>query len=248
MILINHSRHYTRLTLDRAERHNALVPQMLERLVAALQLPETRAAPAVLLCANGPSFSTGGDVAEFHARSEQLAEYSDHLVGLLNDTMMAIMTHPTPVVCAVNGQVCGGSLGLLLASDFVLMTHAASITPYYCVVGFSPDGGWTAILPDLIGRQRVAWCLLNNTTISAEQALNWGLVGELVKGDVVAAAEYRITQISSMLPGAVLASRGLLNAGIADMRKRLDSERKNFVEQVQTVEARTGMKRFLKKS
>ncbi|MGD2176725.1 MAG: enoyl-CoA hydratase/isomerase family protein, partial [Anaerolineae bacterium] len=169
------------LTLNRAERHNSLVPPLLAELLAALEVvrsePDVRAA---VLQANGRSFSTGGDVGGFHAHMDDLgdcvdpAAYASKIVSLLNRVILALVELPVPVVAAVHGIVTGGSLGLVLGCDVVLVAPEAGFTPYYRVVGFSPDGGWTAMLPAIIGPKPAAEVLLRNLTIAAEQAVAWG--------------------------------------------------------------------------
>jgi 2-(1,2-epoxy-1,2-dihydrophenyl)acetyl-CoA isomerase len=97
------------LTLNRAQRHNSLVPQFLEEMLAALECiasdPGVRAA---VLQANGRSFSTGGDMQGFHEHRDQLARYAGEIVGLLNEIILALVRLPQPVVAAVQGTVTGG--------------------------------------------------------------------------------------------------------------------------------------------
>ncbi|HEY5776542.1 MAG TPA: enoyl-CoA hydratase/isomerase family protein, partial [Xanthomonadales bacterium] len=140
------------VSLNRPARHNALVPELLAELLQVLGDPVCQDAAVVVLRAEGRSFSTGGDLYGFRQQRETIGTYAYGLVGQLNEVILAIYAHPAAVVCSVHGQVTGGSLGLLLAADHVIMRRGASITPYYSVVGFSPDGGWTALLPDIIGR------------------------------------------------------------------------------------------------
>jgi 2-(1,2-epoxy-1,2-dihydrophenyl)acetyl-CoA isomerase len=158
------------LTLNRAERHNSLVPELLEEILAALArvkaTPEMR---AVVLQANGRSFSTGGDLRGFYEHMDDLPGYGRRIVGLLNRVILALVELPLPVVAAVHGLVTGGSLGLVPGCDVVLVAPQASFTPYYSVVSFSPDGGWTAMLPSSIGPKRVAEVLLRNQTTSARR-------------------------------------------------------------------------------
>jgi 2-(1,2-epoxy-1,2-dihydrophenyl)acetyl-CoA isomerase len=163
------------ITLDRAERHNSLVPQLLEELRDAFRNCEASARGTVILRASGPSFSTGGDLRGFVDHVSNIREYSDRLVGLLNETVVAIFDCPLPVIAAVDGQVTGGSLGLVLAADIVLVTERATFRPYYTEVGLSPDGGWAVLLPDIIGRKRASAVQLLNQKITADQALDWGL-------------------------------------------------------------------------
>ncbi|MGD8903999.1 MAG: enoyl-CoA hydratase/isomerase family protein, partial [Anaerolineae bacterium] len=110
------------LTLNRAERHNSLVPGFLREILAALESagaePEVR---ALVFQANGRSFSTGGDVRGFYEHLEDLEAYSSEIVGLLNQVILAMIELPVPIVAAVHGIVTGGSMGLVLGSDVVLV-------------------------------------------------------------------------------------------------------------------------------
>ena len=237
----------TVLTLNRPERHNSLVPELLERLLARLsEVGADAQTRAVVLAAAGPSFSTGGDVRAFFDAGESVAEYAARIVGLLNDTILAMIDLPKPVVTAVHGTVTGGSLGLVLASDVALVADEASFTPWYSVVGYSPDGGWTVMLPAVIGRARVSDILLRNRTITANQAVSWGLATALVPGiGIEQEAMALAAEVAEKVPGSIRHTkaglwhdRDRLAAGLADERTR-------FVQQIATAEARDGMARFL---
>jgi len=233
------------LTLNRPERHNSLVPALLrqlrDELSACTSDPDTR---VVVLRAAGESFSTGGDLRGFLDHAGDIRNYSEELVGLLNATIVAEFDCPLPVVVAVDGQVTGGSLGLVLAADIVLVTENASFRPYYVDVGFSPDGGWTALLPEIIGRKRASAVQLLNQVISAEQALQWGLATAYVDSPEL---EQALTELCGQLQekkaGSVHYTRRLMRPD--DLESRLDEEKRRFVEQVGTVEAMQGVRAFL---
>jgi 2-(1,2-epoxy-1,2-dihydrophenyl)acetyl-CoA isomerase len=235
------------LTLNRAERHNSLVPEFLEEMLAALDA--LRAGPdvrAVVLQANGRSFSTGGDVASFAVHLDDPAAYASEIVGLLNRVILALVELPVPVVAAVHGIVTGGSLGLVLGCDVVLVAPEASFTPYYSVVSFSPDGGWTAMLPGIIGPKRVAEVLLCNLTISAKQAVAWGLASRVVPTERIRDEALAVAQdFAVKKPGSVRHTKRLLALAHGDLAARLDAERARFVEQIDTEEARQGIVTFL---
>ncbi len=234
------------ITLDRPERHNALVPDLVadlrDAIAAARRYEECR---SVIIAATGRSFSTGGDVAEF-ARFDgaALREYARHLVGSLHEAIIELLQLPLPTITVVHGAVTGGSLGLLLASDIVIAHPDATIAPWYVQVGFSPDGGWTALLPDRIGRSRAARWQLTNETVSAATALAWGVVSE-TDDDPLAAALRTARTIAGMRHGAVTRTTRLLRPPIDAVRARLDAEAQSFIEQIATNEARDGMRMFL---
>jgi enoyl-CoA hydratase/carnithine racemase len=247
------------LTLNRAERHNSLVPPLLEELLAGLEVVRRDSVVrAAVLQANGRSFSTGGDVRGFYVHLDDLADYGSKIVGLLNQVILALVELPVPVVAAVQGIVTGGSLGLVLGCDVVLVAPEASFTPYYGVVGFSPDGGWTAMLPVIIGPKRAAEVLLRNLTITVEQAVDWGLASRVVPGERIRHEALSVAQdIAAHKPRSVRRTKRLL--GVAhgstwsprstqspgDLAARLEAERAHFIEQIGTGEARKGISAFL---
>ncbi len=236
------------LSLNRPARHNALVPALLSDLLNALQDDHCTQAAAIVLRAEGRSFSTGGDLLGFQQHRDTIGEYAHELVGLLNRAVLALYTHPVPVVCSVQGQVTGGSLGLLLASNHVVMCRGASITPWYGVVGFSPDGGWTALLPDIVGRHQAMDWLAGNASHDADSCRLLGLVHQVVDSDCDSAAIAWAEKVTSMQSCSIRLCRQLLHADAGKLSERLEAERKAFVTQVQTQQALDGIDQFLRKA
>lgn len=233
--------------LNRPQRHNSLVPELLDEMLAGLQAiagdPQVGAA---VLQANGRSFSTGGDLGAFRVHLDDREAYASETVGLLNRVIMALISLPVPVVAAVHGLVTGGSLGLVLGCDVVLVAPEASFTPYYSVVGFSPDGGWTAMLPSIIGPKRASEVLMRNVTISAEQAVAWGLASRVVaavdiRREALAVAEDLATKKRKSL----LHAKRLLSSNAVGVASLLEAERIHFVQQIATEEAMAGIDTFL---
>jgi len=235
------------VSLNRPDRHNALVPALLSRLLEVLEHNDCHNAAVVILRAEGRSFSTGGDLAGFQEHRDNIGAYSRELVGKLNQVILALYTHPAFIVCAVHGQVTGGALGFLLASDRVIMQRDASITPFYSVVGFSPDGGWTAMLPDIIGRQQSMNWLAANTSNDANTCLALGLAHEVVEDGCDSSALRWAEKVAGHKTGSITRTRRLLNTGIESLRERLDTEREYFVSQVQTSQALEGIDSFLRR-
>ena len=237
------------LTLSRAERHNSLVPGFLAEILEAIETAGAQpGVRAVVLQANGRSFSTGGDVRGFYEHLDDLEAYASETVGLLNQVILAMIALPVPIVAAVHGIVTGGSLGLVLGSDVVLVAPEASFAPYYSVVGFSPDGGWTALLPSIIGLKRAGEVLMRNQTISAEQAVAWGLASRIVPADRIREEALQAArEMAAMKAGSIRHTKAALAFGCDDLEARLEAERTRFVQQVMTKEARQGMAEFLGK-
>lgn len=234
-----------RLTLNRPERHNSLVPALLDSLNADLEhIARDRSIRALVLQAAGRSFSTGGDVAGFHAVARgQRRAYAEGLVGSLNHAILTLLRLPVPVIGRIHGPLTGGSLGLLLACDLAAITPQAFIQPYYAQVGFSPDGGWTAMLPARIGAQRAREIQLLNQRVSAQEALQLGLATDCVDADVLdATIEAWLEKLKTMQPASIASTKALL---AADCATGLDAELRNFLDLIDRDDTEAGMIRFL---
>jgi enoyl-CoA hydratase/carnithine racemase len=235
------------LSLDRPGRHNALVPALLKQFLSAIGSDECQDADVLILRAEGPSFSTGGDLLGFQQNRSAIRDYAAELVGLLNQVIVAIFGHRVPVACAVKGQVTGGSLGFLLASDWVVMHANATITPWYSEVDFSPDGGWVAMLPDIIGHEQARDWISHNKCNDADTCHALGLAHEVTTGDCDARALEWALSVTNLQNGGSVQSTALSNQDSKELACRLEAERAAFVEQVGTSQALNGIDRFLRK-
>lgn len=237
-----------RLTLNRPRRHNALVPDLLSALLDAVaDLSGRDDLIAVVLGGAGRSFSIGGDVGGFHdVPRAHRRDYAAGLVGDLNRAILALMSLPCPLIGRLHGPVTGGSVGLMLACDLVAMAPGCFIAPYYTEVGFSPDGGWTALLPLRIGERRAREIQLLNRHIQADEALRLGLA-DSVSGGLDAVIDGWLAGLRAKSQAAIRSTRVLLR-GPADFQAiadGLERERQAFLALIDSEETEAGMARFL---
>ena len=97
--------------------------------------------------------------------------------------LIEAIAHPVPVVVAVNGVAAGGGFSLAMAGDIIVAARSAKFIQVFSRIGLVPDLGSTWLLPRLIGRQRALELMLLNEPLSAERALEWGLVRQVVDDD-----------------------------------------------------------------
>jgi len=241
------------LWLSRPDRHNALIPALIFDLRTAIVEAAEKDPVALVLSGRGGSFSTGGDLGGFldHARSQiELRAYADLLVGGLHDTILDLLAFPAPVMAAVNGPVTGGSTGLMLAADMVAIADTAFVQPYYSEVGFGPDGGWTALLPDRIGTARALAIQYRNSRIGAAEAVDMGLADG--KGPACELADM-IDGWTSDLGQGFAQTHQATRQNIWDavrreaVRRRLDQEKTRFLDLIGRQGTLEGMKEFTKK-
>lgn len=248
LVLYTEAEGIGRLVLNRPERHNALVPELLDALAEALARCAAQPPRALTLAAQGKSFSSGGDVGGFYAVSRAgRRAYAELVVGALNSIIVQLLQLPCPTVAAVHGMVTGGSVGLMLACDIAVGGPHTHIAPWYTVVGYSPDGGWTALMPERIGRARALQVQLLNRRIDADEATHLGLLQQLAPDTpgVQALANEVATQLCAAKPGSVRHTLALMRPDPARVAAGLAAELQHFVEQIDTDEAERGMADFL---
>lgn len=242
-VLLTQAQGVATITLNRPERANALTDDLLAEFHLALDALD--APRAVILRAEGKHFSTGGDVARF-AREVAAGNgkaYAQRVVGGLNRAILRLVALPCPVIAQVQGALTGGALGLVLAADLVAMQRRAFIQPFYVQVGFAPDGGWTAMLPARIGAARARAIQMLNLRLSAETALDFGLVHAVNDDPEQSVAEW-LGILEGHVPGALNATKMLMTPYPA-LAAGLEAEREAFVAQIDLPETRAGMARFL---
>lgn len=241
------------LWLSRPGRHNALIPALIFDLRTAIAEAAEQEPVALVLSGRGSSFSTGGDLGGFleHARSQiALRAYADLLVGGLHDAILDLLAFPAPVMAAVNGPVTGGSTGLMLAADMVAIADTAFVQPYYSEVGFGPDGGWTALLPDRIGTAKALAVQYRNTRIGADEAVQLGLAAERrPAGELAALIDAWVADLGQGFAQTHQATRQNIWDDLRReaVRRRLDQEKARFLELIGRQGTLEGMMDFTKK-
>lgn len=133
----------------------------------------------VRLSAEGRTFCVGGDLGFFAGAEDRRAA----LHGLATDlhaAMLALAEHDAPLVARVHGAAAGAGMSLVCAADIAVGGPGASFTVAYGGVGLSPDGGQSWLLPRLVGLRRATELMLTNRRVKAQEAVELGLLTELV--------------------------------------------------------------------
>ncbi|MGH8974106.1 MAG: enoyl-CoA hydratase-related protein, partial [Acidimicrobiia bacterium] len=156
---------------------------------------------------------------------------------------------PKPVVAAVNGVAAGGGLSLALAADLRVSARSAFFRVAYLTAGLTPDGGLTWLLPRVVGRQRAVRMVLRNDDVSAEDALAWGLVDEVVDDERVTDAAVALAARVGDWPGEVAgASKRLLDlSSTTTFETHLEEERIAITAAGRSAAHREARARFLRR-
>lgn len=174
------------ITLDRPDAANGLNLQMAIELLEVARLCDNDAdLKAVILTANGRFFCAGGDVKGMFdaAAGEGAGIYISRLADTLHKAISIFARMDIPVINAVNGTAAGAGFSLAVTGDIVLAAESAKFTMSYTNVGLSPDGSSSYYLPRLIGVRKTQELMFTNRLLSAQEAVDWGLVTHVVPDD-----------------------------------------------------------------
>lgn len=239
------------LTLDRPDSLNAMSPQMIGELVEAFSwLADLAPLRALVITGAARAFSAGGDVNWFRegVESDEIDLPSNVRRGaeVLHQAIIDMQRIPYPVIAAVNGPAAGAGFSLALACDIRIASEEAFFACAYGRIGASPDGGMTYFLPRVIGPSRALELLLNDPNLTAEDALEAGLVSEVVAADALMdRAREKASTLAAKAPHYVrmakLLCRVSLENSIAD---HLQLERHGIADSMGTEDLQGGVAAF----
>ena len=202
---------------------------------------------AILLSGAGPAFCAGGDVV---AMATTMGSPSDleALAHAIHRGIRALTESAVPVVAAVHGAVAGGGLGILLSSDYAVAAAGARIGSRYANVGLTPDLSVSAHLTRAVGERRALQLVLSDRMLTADEALDWGLVAEVVPDDALLARAEAVAR--TWLDGATAAygqaKRLVRSAPSRSFAEQLDEEARTIAASFGTPEAQTRIAAFLR--
>lgn len=184
------------IVLNRPEKKNALSSELAWGVVTAVE-EAARDDDIWIIAITGAAdaFCSGLDLGGTGEDASPLSGHSAFLddIGWVGRFPLVLrQVCDKPVIGGINGVAAGAGLSLAMACDIRLMARSARLIAGYPRIGGSPDGGLTWTLPQAIGYEQAMRFLLENRTVGADEALNLGMVGEVVEDDAFAArlAEY----------------------------------------------------------
>jgi enoyl-CoA hydratase/carnithine racemase len=238
-----------RLTIDRADKRNALTRQMYNDLTRAVEHAGTNdAIHAVLIDSEGDMFCAGNDVAEFASATPDTRDAGS--AGPALTFIKALRALDKPVVIAVQGQATGIGLTMLLHADLVIAGESARFYTAFIDLGLVPEAGSSLLLPGLIGRQNAARLLLAGDTLEADEALRMGLIAyRVADAELADKATALAEKLTTKPPQAVQQTKQLLREGIGsdDVDGQIEREAQRFGERLFSDEVKAIMARFLNK-
>lgn len=238
------------IRLARADSRNAIDRAWLEvfrEVVRDAVAPG--AARAILIVADGPHLTVGGDLAHFTAHADDLADELREMVGVLGDALLDLAEAPVPVVTGARGAAAGGGLGLLWVADVVVAGDDLKLATGFSRIGLTGDGGWSWYLPRLVGLRRAQELILENRVLGAHEALDWGLVTRVVPGEDVEAEAMDAARRLAAGPTLALGRQRRMLRQSADitLAEALSREVDGMVAMGETADAAEGIASFVQK-
>ena len=235
------------VTLNRPRAANAIDIQMtgeLERIVAWLA-GHPQEARVVVICGAGDAFCAGDDVKEV---GELSVEAARTLSLRQANLFLALEQLPQPVIAAVNGPAFGAGCVAAYSCDWRLASHAARFAMPEIELGWPPGYGIAQLIA-LVGKARALEMCLTGRDVTATQALEWGLVNELVPGTMLLKSAQQLAERLLLLPAEALRqTKRLIHLDEGQLPKvthRADTEA--YLRCLELPDAREGILAFVEK-
>lgn len=235
------------LSLNRPAQRNALNRSVISELGANLaMLSSNQQLRAIILRGEGKAFAAGADIAEMQSMKAADAE---GLARLGQRVFTAFENLPVPTIALVHGFALGGGLELAMACDIRIAAQGAEFGQPEVALGVLPGFGGSQRLPRIVGQGRAMYMLLTGERISAEMALAYGLVSEIVAADQLLDAGVALAKrLSALGPLALkFVKRAVYEGAELDMTKGQAFEAGLFGLAFSTADQKEGMAAFLEK-
>ena len=241
------------IILNRPEKKNAITNELAWGILDAVEeSSKDDSVWVIAITGAGNAFCSGLDLSGAGEDTSPLSEQGRYLddIGWVGRILLIFrQSCDKPVVAGVNGVAVGAGLSLALAADIRIAAQSARFMAGYPRIGASPDGGMTWTLPQLIGYEQAMRFLLENRTVTADEALRLGMVGEVVPDDQF---DKRFAEYCALLAerppiASRLTKRGLTRATAIDIESQVRFELANIMRAFETRDSQEARKAFLEK-
>lgn len=236
------------IRLNRPDKYNSFNREMALAMQSALdEFSNDNLIRCIYIIGEGKAFCSGQDLAEaIHPDGPGIQKIvREHY----NPIIQKIRAAEKPVVCAVNGVAAGAGANLAFACDIAVASASASFIQAFSKIGLVPDSGGTFFLPRLIGFQRAAALMMLGDKVSANDALQMGMIYKVFEDDKLAIESMKIAQTLALMPTRGIAlTKKLLNASMDNsLSKQLEMEEMMQAAAGTTSDYQEGVQAFLEK-
>lgn len=235
------------ITLNRPEAMNALNGDLVNGMVAAFQDCYDESVRAVVLTGAGKAFCLGGDIAAAskYGDGDLQAFFRDFTVPL-SRLISDMRQLPKPIIASINGICAGVGMSFAAACDLRICHSKVVFKQAYTGVGISQDGGFTQMVPLIVGFGRVSEMIFLDEVIPADKALAWGFVNKVVAPEELQEETAKMARKLADGPTkAFAASKALINKSMLPFLEcQLEAERFGVMSTSLTEDYREGIAVF----
>ena len=233
------------ITLNRPQAMNALNFTLTRELMEALEtFDNDDAVGAMVVTGNQKAFAAGADIKEMADKTRQEMVDNDSIAQFGR-----IRTIHKPVIAAVSGWALGGGCEIAMSCDMIIASETAKFGQPEITIGVIAGAGGTQRLTRAVGKVIAMEMTLNNRTLSAAEALQFGLINRIVPVDVYLDEALKLAEeVASRAPVAIRSAKKMVNQ--ADERflgDALVEERQEFYNLFTTEDQKEGMRAFAEK-
>jgi enoyl-CoA hydratase/carnithine racemase len=233
------------VTLNRPKAYNALNMDLLEEVMEALStFDKQESIGSIIITGNQKSFAAGADITNMVDANEDEIRRSPFI-----PIFSKIQKIKKPVIAAVAGYCLGGGLELAMSCDMITAADNSTFGQPEINLGVIPGAGGTQRLTRSVGKALAMEMILNNRSLSAEEALQFGLINHVYGTDEYLDKSLNLAQeIAVRAPLAILAAKEAINYSFeASLEKGLEEERDLFYSLFASFDQKEGMNAFLEK-
>ena len=239
------------ICLSRPKQYNSLNQTMAEDLFkVSLECDDNPKIRSVLMTGSGEdAFCAGGDVHSFHKYGNKTSSHLKEVTTTLHGAISRISRMNAPLIVAVNGVAAGAGFSFVGFADIAIASTNATFVSAYSKIGLTPDGSSTYFLPRIIGTRRYTELILTNRVLSANEALDWGLINKVVDlKDLKDEANNLAKKLASGPSLAFGKLKNLVNNSFLDsLEGQMEYESRMIAESAKTKDGINGIEAFVNK-
>jgi enoyl-CoA hydratase len=233
------------ITLNRPQALNALNNQLMREVMDALDaFDQDDGIGAMVITGSPKAFAAGADIKEMADKSITEMMDGDHVA-----VFGRIRTIQKPIIAAVSGWVLGAGCEVALACDMIVASESAKFGQPEITIGVIPGAGGTQRLTRAVGKVIAMEMILNNRTLTAQEAYQFGLVNRVVSIENYLDEALKLAdEIASRAPLAVRAAKKMINQSFErTLSQGLEDEKQTFYNLFSSEDQKEGMNAFIEK-
>ena len=239
------------IELNRPKQYNSLNQTMADDLFkVSLECDDNPKIRSVLMTGSGEdAFCAGGDVNSFYKYGNKTSSHLKEVTTTLHGAISRLSRMNAPLIVAVNGVAAGAGFSFVGFADIAIASTNATFVSAYSKIGLTPDGSSTYFLPRIIGTRRYTELILTNRVLSANEALDWGLINKVV--DLKDLKDEAINLAKNLASGPTLAFgklKNLVNNSFLDsLEGQMEYEARMISDSAKTKDGMNGIDAFVNK-